>query len=68
MPSVKRFPNPCCPDIGVVYDYRSTMTASTTQRTVFKLAAMPRDREEIAMLTCYDASFAALIGRAGVDV
>jgi 3-methyl-2-oxobutanoate hydroxymethyltransferase len=28
---------------------------------------MARDRERIAMLTCYDASFAALIGRAGVD-
>ena len=44
------------------------MTVSTTQRTVFTLAAMARDREKIAMLTCYDASFAALIGRAGVDV
>ena len=44
------------------------MTVSTTQRTVFTLAAMVRDREKIAMLTCYDASFAALIGRAGVDV
>jgi ketopantoate hydroxymethyltransferase len=41
------------------------MTVSTTQRTVFTLAAMTRDREKIAMLTCYDASFAALIGRAG---
>jgi hypothetical protein len=54
--------------ILVIYDYRSTMTVFTTQRTVFTLAAMARDRGKIAMLTCFDASFAALIGRAGVDV
>jgi 3-methyl-2-oxobutanoate hydroxymethyltransferase len=32
------------------------------------LAAMARAGEKIAMLTCYDASFAALLDRAGVDV
>ena len=44
------------------------MTATTTVRTVPGLAAMARQGEKIAMLTCYDASFAALLDRAGVDV
>jgi 3-methyl-2-oxobutanoate hydroxymethyltransferase len=36
--------------------------------TVPGLAAMAGAGEKIAMLTCYDASFAALLERAGVDV
>jgi 3-methyl-2-oxobutanoate hydroxymethyltransferase len=32
------------------------------------LAAMARNGERIAMLTCYDASFASLLDRAGVEV
>ena len=36
--------------------------------TVPKLQAMRDASEKIAMLTCYDASFAALLDRAGVDV
>jgi 3-methyl-2-oxobutanoate hydroxymethyltransferase len=36
--------------------------------TVPKLQAMREAGERIAMLTCYDASFAALLDRAGVDV
>lgn len=36
--------------------------------TVPKLQAMREAGEKIAMLTCYDASFAALLDRAGVDV
>jgi 3-methyl-2-oxobutanoate hydroxymethyltransferase len=44
------------------------MTTATTPRTVPGLAAMARQGEKIAMLTCYDASFAALLDRAGVDV
>ena len=36
--------------------------------TVPKLQAMRDAGEKIAMLTCYDASFAALLERAGVDV
>jgi 3-methyl-2-oxobutanoate hydroxymethyltransferase len=42
------------------------MTAATA-RTVPGLAAMARQGEKIAMLTCYDASFAAMLERAGVD-
>ena len=44
------------------------MTQSVSPRTVLNLAAMARAGEKIAMLTCYDASFAALLDRAGVDV
>ena len=44
------------------------MTSTTTSRTVPGLAALARQGEKIAMLTCYDASFAALLDRAGVDV
>ncbi len=38
------------------------------RRTVPSIAAMAREGEKVAMLTCYDASFAALEDRAGVDV
>jgi 3-methyl-2-oxobutanoate hydroxymethyltransferase len=44
------------------------MTAAPSPRTVPGLAAMARDGEKIAMLTCYDASFATLLDRANVDV
>ena len=37
-------------------------------RNVPGLRAMAAQGEKIAMLTCYDASFAALLDRAGVDV
>jgi 3-methyl-2-oxobutanoate hydroxymethyltransferase len=40
---------------------------TVVRRTVPGLAAMARDGEKIAMLTCYDASFATLLDRAGVD-
>lgn len=36
--------------------------------TVPKLQAMREAGEKIAVLTCYDASFAALLDRAGIDV
>jgi 3-methyl-2-oxobutanoate hydroxymethyltransferase len=36
--------------------------------TLPRLLSMPAAGERIAMLTCYDASFAALCDRAGVDV
>ncbi|MEM5295205.1 3-methyl-2-oxobutanoate hydroxymethyltransferase [Burkholderia sp. JPY481] len=42
--------------------------ASRSAITVPKLQAMRDAGEKIAMLTCYDASFAALLDRAGVDV
>ncbi|WP_199540213.1 3-methyl-2-oxobutanoate hydroxymethyltransferase [Paraburkholderia kururiensis] len=42
--------------------------ASRPAVTVPKLQAMREAGEKIAMLTCYDASFAALLDRAGVDV
>ncbi|MBS0319291.1 MAG: 3-methyl-2-oxobutanoate hydroxymethyltransferase [Proteobacteria bacterium] len=45
------------------------MTATPPERrTVPGLAAMAARGEKIAMLTCYDASFAVLEERAGVDV
>jgi len=43
------------------------VTATTAKRTVPGLAAMGRQGEKIAMLTCYDASFAALLDGAGID-
>ncbi|HRP95169.1 MAG TPA: 3-methyl-2-oxobutanoate hydroxymethyltransferase [Rhodocyclaceae bacterium] len=36
--------------------------------TLFQLGKMRADGRKIAVLTCYDASFAALLERAGVDV
>lgn len=36
--------------------------------TLFELGKMRADGRKIAMLTCYDASFAALLDRCGVDV
>lgn len=36
--------------------------------TVDDLSAMKRDGEKIAMLTCYDATFAAAMDEAGVDI
>ena len=44
------------------------MTAPTPARTVPGLRAMRAAAEKIAVLTCYDASFAALLDRVGVDV
>ncbi|MGA7779774.1 MAG: 3-methyl-2-oxobutanoate hydroxymethyltransferase [Paraburkholderia sp.] len=41
--------------------------ASRSAVTVPKLQAMREAGEKIAMLTCYDASFAALLDRSGVD-
>ena len=35
--------------------------------TLFELGRMRAEGRKIAMLTAYDASFAALLGRAGVD-
>jgi 3-methyl-2-oxobutanoate hydroxymethyltransferase len=43
------------------------MTTTSARRTVPALAAMAGSREKIAMLTCYDASFAAMLDRAGTD-
>ena len=43
------------------------MTNTPVRRTVPALAAMARSGEKIAMLTCYDASFASMLDRAGVD-
>ena len=36
--------------------------------TIDHLLAMKRDGEKIAMLTCYDATFASAMDRAGVDI
>ena len=45
-----------------------TYLASNKPITLPELARMKRDGEKIAMLTCYDASFAALEDRCGVDL
>jgi 3-methyl-2-oxobutanoate hydroxymethyltransferase len=45
-----------------------TYLASNKPITLPELARMKREGEKIAMLTCYDASFAALEDRCGVDV
>ena len=45
-----------------------TYLASNKPITLLEIARMKRDGEKIAMLTCYDASFAALEDRCGVDV
>lgn len=45
-----------------------TYLASNKPVTLPELARMKRAGEKIAMLTCYDASFAALEDRCGVDV
>jgi 3-methyl-2-oxobutanoate hydroxymethyltransferase len=44
-----------------------TYLASNKPITLPELARMKRDGEKIAMLTAYDASFAALLDRCGVD-
>jgi len=43
------------------------MSSASARRTVPGLAAMARAGEKIAMLTCYDASFATMLDRTGVD-
>jgi len=45
-----------------------TYLASNKPITLLELARMKREGEKIAMLTCYDASFAALEDRCGVEV
>jgi 3-methyl-2-oxobutanoate hydroxymethyltransferase len=45
-----------------------TYLASNKPITLPELGRMKRDGEKIAMLTGYDASFAALEDRCGVDV
>jgi len=42
--------------------------SSGTALTIDHLLSMKRDGEKIAMLTCYDASFATAMDRAGVDI
>jgi 3-methyl-2-oxobutanoate hydroxymethyltransferase len=43
-------------------------TSRTKPLTIDHIAAMKRDGEKIAMLTCYDATFARAMDRAGVDI
>src|SRR5262245_8110850 len=46
----------------------SKPVSQAARLTVPALTAMARDGQKIAMLTAYDASFAAVAERAGVDV
>ncbi|HJV50334.1 MAG TPA: 3-methyl-2-oxobutanoate hydroxymethyltransferase [Noviherbaspirillum sp.] len=50
------------------YLQESEPTIRTKAVTVTSLQAMRNGGEKIAMLTCYDASFAALMDRCGVEV
>ncbi|QDZ28792.1 3-methyl-2-oxobutanoate hydroxymethyltransferase [Noviherbaspirillum sp. UKPF54] len=50
------------------YLQESEPTIRTKAVTVTSLQAMRNSGEKIAMLTCYDASFAALMDRCGVEV
>jgi 3-methyl-2-oxobutanoate hydroxymethyltransferase len=51
---------------GYLQDSESTVRSKAV--TVTSLQALREAGEKIAMLTCYDASFAALMDRAGVEV
>ena len=53
-------------DVEILMAY--LQETSRTAITVPKLRTMREAGEKIAMLTCYDASFSALLDRAGVDV
>ncbi len=44
------------------------MSDTTTPISLNSLAQMRQAGEKIAVLTCYDAAFAQLLERAGVDV
>jgi 3-methyl-2-oxobutanoate hydroxymethyltransferase len=44
------------------------VTQAASKITLNTLQQMARDREKIAVVTCYDASFAALLEGAGVEV
>jgi len=50
------------------YLQENASSGRTKQVTIPALSAMRQSGEKIAMLTCYDASFAALMDRCGVDV
>jgi 3-methyl-2-oxobutanoate hydroxymethyltransferase len=54
--------------MGTPYTPPRSAEGRPARVTAPALAAMARDRTRIAMLTAYDASFAALADRAGVDV
>lgn len=50
------------------YLHDNDMTSRSKPITLPSLQAMRTNGEKIAMLTCYDASFAALMDRCGVDM
>ena len=49
-------------------DLQPAVNASSGLRTISRLQKMRDDNQKIAVLTCYDASFAALMEACGVDV
>jgi 3-methyl-2-oxobutanoate hydroxymethyltransferase len=48
--------------------YGGTSAASPKKVTVPDVVAMKRDRRRITMMTAYDAAFARLVDRAGIDI
>src|SRR5574340_811848 len=61
--------SPCCCNASRGCAGRANFSAGGSMRTTLTALQAMRDKDEkIAVLTCYDASFAALLEAQGVDV
>lgn len=56
------------PGVANIGHYTRSLMTIARKLTIDHLLAMKRDGEKIAMLTCYDATFAAAMDLAGVDI